>query len=276
VSGSPERGEYTTFEAPRVYRREWGLDISKAAPRYVYSVKLILITEIVLMLRMYKEFSKWYPLHSPVEEHAEEAAFFWQPLAGADLPDSPTLLELGCGAGGAVYHMKKHFSHMTLTDLSPHMLAVCKINNPECEHLVGDMRTIRLEKFFDVVFVQDTIGYMTTLSDLKKVMETAYIHCKPGGAVLLAPDYVQEIFEPSTIHFGGDEGDRSIRVLEWAYKPDDNPTGHITEYIYAFREGNQPIQVEYDTHVYGLFPRKEWFRLLKESAYPIGSARDRS
>jgi SAM-dependent methyltransferase len=219
------------------------------------------------MLKMYKELSKWFPLHSPVEEQAEDAAFFWQPLSWVNLPDSPTLLELGCGAGNTVYHMKKHFSHMTLTDLSPHMLEVSKINNPDCEHLVGDMRTIRLEKLFDVVFVQDAIEYMTTLSDLKKVMETAYIHCKPGGAVLFAPDYVQEIFEPDTAHFGGDEGGRSIRVLEWVYKPDDNPAGYITEFIYAFREGNQPILVEYDTHVLGLFSRDEWLRLLKETGF---------
>ena len=33
---------------------------------------------------------------------------------------------------------------MTLVDLSEEMLAVSRELNPECEHLQGDMRTLRL------------------------------------------------------------------------------------------------------------------------------------
>src|SRR5262245_15324138 len=37
--------------------------------------------------------------------------------------------------------------------------------NPECEHIVGDMRSMQLDRTFDVVFIHDAIAYMTNESD---------------------------------------------------------------------------------------------------------------
>jgi hypothetical protein len=38
--------------------------------------------------------------------------------------------------------------------------------DPECEHLQGDMRELRIDRTFDAVFVHDAIAYMTTEEDL--------------------------------------------------------------------------------------------------------------
>src|SRR3972149_1508073 len=59
-----------------------------------------------------------------------------------------TVLELGSGGGNNASHMKAHFK-LTLVDRSPAMLAVSRALNPECEHLEGDMRTLRLGRGFD-------------------------------------------------------------------------------------------------------------------------------
>lgn len=90
------------------------------------------------------------------------------------------MLELGLGGGNNASHLKKHFQ-MTLFDFSPGMLNVSKVLKPECEHIRGDMRTIRLEREFDAVFIHDAISYMLTEADLLQAIETAYVHCKPGG-----------------------------------------------------------------------------------------------
>ena len=47
------------------------------------------------------------------------------------------------------------------------MLALSATLNPECEHLEGDMRTLRLGRTFDVVFIHDAISYLTTEDDLR-------------------------------------------------------------------------------------------------------------
>ena len=47
----------------------------------------------------------------------------------------------------------------TLSDLSPQMLSLSRTLNPGCEHVLGDMRTLRLGRTFDAVFVHDAVMY---------------------------------------------------------------------------------------------------------------------
>src|SRR3712207_3861404 len=97
------------------------------------------------------------------------------------MPPAPTLLELGSGGANNAVHLKAHFAQVTLTDLSPQMLAVSRALNPDCGHLLGDMRTLRLGRAFNVVFIHDAIDYMSTHHDLRLALETAFLHCTPGG-----------------------------------------------------------------------------------------------
>ena len=222
------------------------------------------------MHKLYNELATWWPLLSAPEEYLDEAAFFKQVLDAEGLPPAPTLLELGCGGGNNALHLKASFAHVTLTDLSSQMLAVSRTLNPDCEHLVGDMRTLRLERAFDVIFIHDAIDYMTTEHDLRLALETAFLHCTPGGLALVVPDYVQETFEPSTDHGGtdGSNGDeRALRYLEWTYDPDDTDTTYTTDYAYLLRENNQQTQIVHDRHICGLFPGDKWLNLLREVGF---------
>jgi SAM-dependent methyltransferase len=110
--------------------------------------------------RFYTDLASWWPLISAPEEYAEEAAFAASLLRMAN-PPTRTVLELGSGGGSNAFHLKSEFE-LTLVDLSEEMLAVSRQLNPECEHLLGDMRTVRLGRCFDAVLVHDAIDYMTT------------------------------------------------------------------------------------------------------------------
>ena len=219
------------------------------------------------MSKLYTKLASWWPLLSPVADYAEEAAFFLEVMRNAGLPPAPTLLELGSGGGNNAFHLKSHFDDIMLTDLSPHMLGISQLLNPECEHIQGDMRTLRLDHTFDVLFVHDAIDYMLTLQDLQQALETAAIHCKPNALALFVPDYVRETFKPSTDHGGSDGDGRSLRYLEWTYDPDESDTTYITEFAYLLRRGNEPTRVEHDTHICGLFRRADWLRLLNEVGF---------
>jgi SAM-dependent methyltransferase len=214
------------------------------------------------MSRLYHELAAWWPLLSPVGDYVEEAAFFRDILVDAGLPSAPSLLELGCGGGSNAYYLKQTFSQVTLTDLSPEMLDVSRLINPDCEHIAGDMRTLRLDRVFDVVFVHDAIDYMTTLHELEQALATAFFHCRSGGLVLLVPDCVRETFQPGTDQGGSDVDRRSLRYLEWTYDPDERDTTYTTEYVYLLRDDTLPTRVEHDLHICGLFARAEWIQLL--------------
>jgi len=170
--------------------------------------------------KLYDGLAAWWPLLSPPDDYLDEAGFFHRTLSAASLPPEPTLLELGSGGGNNALHLKAHFARVTLTDLSPRMLEVSRALNPDCEHIVGDMRTLRLGRAFDVVFIHDAIDYMTTRQDLRLALETAAVHCAPGGLALVVPDHVRETFRPDTEHGGSDGGDgRALRYLEWDLRP---------------------------------------------------------
>src|SRR6185295_7097869 len=99
-------------------------------------------------LRLYDELAQWWPLLSDPADYVEEAAFFQAQLLAACDGSPRTMLELGSGGGNNASHLKTRFV-MTLVDRSPGMLAVSRALNPECEHVEGDMRTVRLGREFD-------------------------------------------------------------------------------------------------------------------------------
>lgn len=219
-------------------------------------------------LLMYQALAPWWPLLSPVADYAEEAEFFLACLRARGMASGGDLLELGAGGGNNAGYLAPAFSHVTLVDLSPHMLAHAKARLPAADCRVADMRTVRLGRTFDVVFVHDAIDYMCTEADLAALFDTVATHCRPGGLVLLAPDHVMETFEPYTAHGGSDGPDRSLRYLEWARygpRPKDGAPANTCEVdmTYVLREADQPPRVLHDTHVYGLFPRAHWLAGLR-------------
>jgi SAM-dependent methyltransferase len=208
----------------------------------------------------YDTLAEWWLLFSPPSEYGEEAADLLQRL-GPRKPGA-TLLELGSGGGSLASHLKPYFE-MTLTDLSPGMLAVNRQVNPECEHMVGDMKSLRLGRQFDVVLVHDAVMYATDL-------RTAAIHCKPGGTVAVLPDFVRETYQPSTDEGGHDGSDgRGFRYLEWSWDPDPTDDTYTVDYAFLLREPSGEVRVLHDRHIEGLFPRArwlEWFRAVGLSA----------
>jgi SAM-dependent methyltransferase len=215
--------------------------------------------------RLYRDLAEWWPLLSAPEEYEEEAAEYTRLIIEA-VPGAREVLELGSGGGNNASHMKAAFG-LTLVDRSPGMLEVSRRLNPECEHIEGDMRSVRLGRTFDAVFVHDAIAYMTTEDDLRAVFATAFEHCRPGGAALFVPDAVTETFEPATDHGGHDGADRGLRYLEWTWDPDPSDSTVRMDLTYVFHEPDGSMHVELDEHVCGLFPRATWVGLIEEAGF---------
>ena len=204
---------------------------------------------------LYDELAEWWPLLSAPEEYAEEAGFYRQILEAAVHPR--TVLELGSGGGNNASHLKQHFA-LTLVDRAPGMLAVSRALNPDCEHVEGDMRHVRLGREFDAVFVHDAIMYLTTEEDLALAIETAFVHCRSGGAALLAPDDFRETFASDAELGGHDRDGRSLRYLQWSYDPDPADDVFTVDFAMMLRKGSQPARVVHDRHLCGLFARASW------------------
>ncbi len=215
---------------------------------------------------IYTDYADWYHLFTAPEEYDEEEAIYSGAIIAASSTTPRTLLDLGCGGGNLAWHYKHRFQ-ATLTDISADILEQSKSINPECEHLIGDMRTLRLGRTFDAVLVHDSVMYMTTEQDLRQAMETAFVHTRPGGVALFAPDCVRDTFKSRTDHGGNDGEGRAVRYLEWT--GDDDPTDTIieTDFVLILREDGQPPRTVHDRHIEGLFSRAEWMEWLAEAGF---------
>lgn len=222
------------------------------------------------VVRMYSDLAPWFHLLTHPSDYADEAEHVVRVVEEAVDGEARTLLELGSGGGNNASHLKRRFE-CTLTDLSSEMLELSRALNPECEHLQGDMRTLRLGRSFDVVFAHDALSYLTTEDDLRAAVETAAAHVRPGGVVVLVPDATAEIFEPGTKHGGHDgEDGRSLRYVEWTHAPEPpDATTYLVDYALLLRESDGSVRVAHDRHRLGLFGDAAWRELIRAAGLEL-------
>jgi SAM-dependent methyltransferase len=229
--------------------------------RPVQSIVEEIVRALTSLPRAYTDLAGWFHLMTAPADYAEEAAFYLRELRKAASRPINTIVELGSGGGNNASHMKQH-AVLTLVDRSPPMVELSKTINPECEHRVGDMRTVRLGRRFDAVFVHDAVDYLTTEDDLGAAILTASLHCEPGGAVLFAPDEVVETFRPATSSGGHSDRTRSFHYDSRTWDPDPNDSTYLMEMTYRLEETGRPARVIEDPHELGLFPRATWLALF--------------
>lgn len=217
--------------------------------------------------RLYTDLANWWPLLSPPEHYAEEAEVIFAFLREALGAEPATILELGSGGGNTASYLKRHAA-MTLVDLSPDMLAVSRNLNPGVEHIEGDMRTVRLDRAFDAVFIHDAIMYMTTEADLIAALATAHAHLKSGGALLVMPDCVSETYVPD-VEDGGEDGadGRSMRYLIWTHPPVAGATAFYEDFAMMLRSVDGVVECVHDRHCFGVFSRAQWQEAFRRAGF---------
>jgi SAM-dependent methyltransferase len=216
--------------------------------------------------RLYRELADWWPLISPPSEYAADAAVIERAFATVT-PPVRTLLDLGSGGGHVARHLAPGRS-ITLVDISADMLAVSRRLNAECQHVQGDMRTIRLGQAYDAVLVHDAVDYVTSEHDLALVIRTAAAHCRPGGIAVFAPDHTAETFRPGTGAGGGhDDSGRQASFTERTTDPDTADDWILAEYEFTLREADGTVRIMPEAHRLGSFHRATWLRLLTAAGF---------
>ncbi len=209
----------------------------------------------------YDTYIDWYPLLDPRDDHAEECAEFQARFEEVMGDGEAQLLELGGGAGNNATFLKDRF-RCVVTDLSPAMLTLAEAANPECEHLLGDMRTLRLKRTFDAVLLHDAVCHLTSREDLLAALRTVAAHLRSGGVALVVPDTVAESFEESTEGsiLEDDEHGLQVMVRSWDPDPDDECTR--TDYACLLRDSDG-VRAVHMVHEEGLFSVDTWRELIE-------------
>lgn len=217
--------------------------------------------------RLYTDLARLWPHLSPPEHYAEETGLLRELIDDA-LGKPPagqrwSLLELGAGGGHSIVHLKDHYD-CTASDLSLQMLEQCKTLNPEVPAVEGDMRSMRLDKPFDIVLICDAIDYMTTREDAVAALQTVAAHLRPGGVALFAPTYTTETFNDGEVADDGTTipgiaGDDDLTYFTFVHDPDPDDTQFEMILLYLIRDARtRQVQTIEDRHACGLFAIADW------------------
>ena len=205
---------------------------------------------------------------SPPKEYAEEAAI-WVKTIGSKLgPGRHHILELGVGGGHLLSHLTTEFQ-ASASDISEPMLALSRRLNPRVTHHLGDMRNLRLNQVYDAVLIHDGVSYLLTEQDLSATFDTAKAHLRPGGLLIMAPDWFQETFPgTSVLHWIRNTRQGDVTCIEYLHDP--NPGGFTIESVFFYlwsQDGS--LRVEEDRHTTGLFPLDTWLQLMREAGFSV-------
>jgi SAM-dependent methyltransferase len=126
------------------------------------------------------------------KDYAAESKQLVDLVARAGKPGSRTLLDVACGTGKHLEHLRATFA-VEGADLVPGMLEQAARRLPGVRLTQGDYRTLDLGRRFDVVTcLFSSIGYATTEADLHAAWRTFARHLVPGGIAIVEPWFVRE------------------------------------------------------------------------------------
>ncbi|MFZ1024376.1 MAG: methyltransferase domain-containing protein [Thermoplasmata archaeon] len=115
-------------------------------------------------------------------------------------PGKTAWLDVACGTGRHLeYLSRSHFT--TGLDGSRDMLRLARRRLPRVRLVLGDMRSFRIRRQFDVVScLFSAIGHLDTKEDVRKAFANFARHVKDDGVVIVEPWISPNSFRPGAIH----------------------------------------------------------------------------
>lgn len=177
-----------------------------------------------------------------------------------------TLLHLGCGSGCIDYNLKNHYS-ITGVDLSKDMIKSAAKKNPECEYLVGDMRTVNLNRKFDAIILPDSTAYLLTESEIYNLFKNAKNMLNKDGLLMVMVEYDPEFFPQNrTTVEKVRKDDIELTFIENNYAKDLRENSFEATFIFLIRIKGE-LDVVMDVHRAGLFKKEIWHDQMVKAGF---------
>jgi SAM-dependent methyltransferase len=135
---------------------------------------------------IFADYAAYYDLLNQDKDYEREADYIYGLLRNHD-PSCVNILDLGCGTGRHDRLLASKGCRVTGVDMAEKMLSTARSSSRqpadcEPEYLLGDIRSIRLERKFDaVISVFHVMSYQVSNDDIQRVFATAYHHLDDGG-----------------------------------------------------------------------------------------------
>jgi len=187
-------------------------------------------------------------------------------IAEAALSQPLSLLDVACGTGRHIEHLKKHFRVQGL-DICPELLEIARERNPDIALHQGDLCDFELGERFDVVTcLFSSIGYVKTVDGLRSAAGSMVGHLKAGGLLIIEPWFTPENWHANTVHAHlVDESELKIARVSTSFVE-----GRVSifdlHHLIATPEGTQHV-VEH--HEMGLFTSDEMREVMEDAGLDV-------
>jgi ubiquinone/menaquinone biosynthesis C-methylase UbiE len=199
--------EYLKYHDPMRAAAGGGADVARAGPSQFYE-----------LAEYYDPLTDWKDYRGESDRIESIARRFGRPGRTA-------WLDVACGTGRHLEFLRRRHPTVGL-DASRQMLRIAHRRLPGIRLILGDMRSFRLSRRFDVVScLFSAIGHLKTEDDVRTTFANFSRHLKPGGVTIVEPWILPSAFRPGTIH---------LRTYE-------SPTLTVARLASSSRRGNRSI-----------------------------------
>jgi dTDP-3-amino-3,4,6-trideoxy-alpha-D-glucopyranose N,N-dimethyltransferase len=142
---------------------------------------------------VYRESAQYYDALYRFKDYAEAARRLHQTFI-ARRPAARTLLDVACGTGRHVEHLRHQYD-VEGVDMDPTLLAAARDRCPGVRFHQGDMRSFRLGRRFDLVTcLFGAIAYVETVDGLRRTLVQLAAHTAPDGLVAVEPWFTPQSY----------------------------------------------------------------------------------
>lgn len=219
---------------------------------------------------LYGKFAKYYDKIYDFKDYKMEAEVVSTLIKKHKLSDGKTLLDLGCGTAKHLQYLTEY--NCTGLDISEELLEIAEVNVPDARFICADMKSFDTDEKYDVIIsLFSSIGYMTSIEDLRKVIQKSFAHLKSGGVFIFETWISPDLFSArTTLNTIEEEGNKIIRLI--SSRREDIIS--VLDIHWLIAEVDQPILHFSEKHEMGLFSKETISEILESENFKVTNLDD--
>jgi SAM-dependent methyltransferase len=214
---------------------------------------------------MFTKSARFYDAIYAFKDYAAEAAKI-DALIQERKPDARTLLDVACGTGLHLQHLRTRYEAEGL-DLDRELLAIAAERLPDVPFQQGDMLDFDLGRRFDVVTcLFSSIGYAETVENLDEAVSSMGNHVESGGVLIVEPWFPPDAWQDGFLDaIFVDEP--ALKLARMSISGREGRLSRIDlHYLVATASGVEHFE---ETHELGLFTHEEYLDAFRSAGLEV-------
>jgi SAM-dependent methyltransferase len=214
---------------------------------------------------MFTKSARFYDAIYAFKDYAAEAAKI-DALIQERKPDARTLLDVACGTGLHLQHLRTRYEVEGL-DLDRELLAIAAERLPDVPFHQGDMLDFDLGRRFDVVTcLFSSIGYAETVENLDRAVKSMGNHVESGGVLIVEPWFPPDAWQDGFLDaIFVDEP--ALKLARMSISGREGRLSRIDlHYLVATASGVEHFE---ETHELGLFTHEEYLDAFRSAGLEV-------